>query len=87
MIRIDHLDHLVLTVADIAVTCDFYASVLGMSVETFAEGRRALKFGAQKDQPAPSRPRIRSQGETSDTGFRRSLLHSIDTAGRNHRSS
>ena len=48
MIRIDRLDHLVLTVADIATTCDFYASVLGMSVETFAEGRKALKFGTQK---------------------------------------
>ncbi|MBX4896135.1 VOC family protein [Rhizobium bangladeshense] len=48
MIRIDHLDHLVLTVADIAATCDFYARVLGMSVETFAEGRKALKFGRQK---------------------------------------
>ncbi|MBX4955182.1 VOC family protein [Rhizobium lentis] len=48
MIRIDHLDHLVLTVADIAATCDFYARILGMSVETFAEGRKALKFGRQK---------------------------------------
>jgi catechol 2,3-dioxygenase-like lactoylglutathione lyase family enzyme len=48
MIRIDRLDHLVLTVADIAITCDFYARILGMSVETFAEGRKALKFGRQK---------------------------------------
>ncbi|MBX5040907.1 VOC family protein [Rhizobium lentis] len=48
MIRIDHLDHLVLTVADIAATCDSYARILGMSVETFAEGRKALKFGRQK---------------------------------------
>lgn len=47
MIRIDRLDHLVLTVADIAITCDFYSGILGMSVETFAEGRKALKFGAQ----------------------------------------
>ncbi|MGZ2382979.1 VOC family protein [Rhizobium leguminosarum] len=48
MIRIDRLDHLVLTVADIAITCDFYSRTLGMSVETFAEGRKALKFGGQK---------------------------------------
>lgn len=48
MIRIDRLDHLVLTVADIVITCDFYSHILGMSVETFAEGRKALKFGAQK---------------------------------------
>jgi catechol 2,3-dioxygenase-like lactoylglutathione lyase family enzyme len=48
MIRIDRLDHLVLTVADIDVTCDFYARVLGMGVVTFGEGRRALSFGSQK---------------------------------------
>jgi catechol 2,3-dioxygenase-like lactoylglutathione lyase family enzyme len=48
MIRIDHLDHLVLTVASIEASCDFYARVLGMKVETFAEGRKALVFGVQK---------------------------------------
>jgi catechol 2,3-dioxygenase-like lactoylglutathione lyase family enzyme len=48
MIRIDRLDHLVLTVTDIAITCDFYSRILGMPVETFAEGRKALKFGRQK---------------------------------------
>lgn len=46
--RIDRLDHLVLTVRDIAVTCDFYQRVLGMEVVTFGAGRRALKFGRQK---------------------------------------
>ncbi|MDK4704794.1 VOC family protein [Rhizobium sp. CNPSo 4062] len=48
MIRIDHLDHLVLTVASIEESCDFYAHVLGMGVETFGEGRKALTFGNQK---------------------------------------
>jgi catechol 2,3-dioxygenase-like lactoylglutathione lyase family enzyme len=48
MIRIDHLDHLVLTVASIEESCDFYSSVLGMGVETFGEGRKALTFGRQK---------------------------------------
>lgn len=48
MIRIDHLDHLVLTVASIDESCDFYARVLGMGVETFGEGRKALTFGNQK---------------------------------------
>ncbi|WP_034853055.1 VOC family protein [Inquilinus limosus] len=54
MIRIDHLDHLVLTVASIEATCDFYTSALGMTVETFGastpEGshRKALRFGDQK---------------------------------------
>lgn len=48
MIRIHHLDHLVLTVASIEQSCDFYARVLGMGVETFGEGRKALTFGNQK---------------------------------------
>jgi len=47
-IRIDRLDHLVLTVKDVAATCGFYARVLGMEVITFGEGRKALAFGRQK---------------------------------------
>lgn len=46
--NIDHLDHLVLTVADLEVTVDFYTRVLGMQVVTFGEGRKALSFGVQK---------------------------------------
>lgn len=46
--RVTGLDHLVLTVADIDATCDFYERVLGMTRETFAGGRTALKFGRQK---------------------------------------
>ena len=46
--RIDSLDHLVLTVRDVAVTVDFYTRVLGMEAVTFGQGRRALSFGAQK---------------------------------------
>ncbi len=46
--RIDRLDHLVLTVADIGTTIDFYTRVLGLRAETFGEGRRALVFGRQK---------------------------------------
>lgn len=48
MITIDHLDHLVLTVADIASTCAFYEKALGMTVENFDTGRVALRFGRQK---------------------------------------
>lgn len=47
-LRIDRLDHLVLTVASIEASCDFYSSVLGMDVSRFAEGRTALTFGRQK---------------------------------------
>jgi len=46
--KIDRLDHLVLTVQNIAGTCDFYSRVLGMQVVTFGEGRKALQFGRQK---------------------------------------
>jgi catechol 2,3-dioxygenase-like lactoylglutathione lyase family enzyme len=46
--RVERLDHLVLTVRDIEATCAFYSRVLGMEVVTFGEGRRALRFGAQK---------------------------------------
>jgi len=46
--KIDHLDHLVLTVKDIDVTVSFYQRVLGMDVVVFGEGRKALSFGLQK---------------------------------------
>ena len=46
--QIVRLDHLVLTVQDIDESCEFYATVLGMDVVTFGEGRRALQFGQQK---------------------------------------
>jgi catechol 2,3-dioxygenase-like lactoylglutathione lyase family enzyme len=46
--KIDRLDHLVLTVADIGVTCDFYSRVLGVRVVTFGSNRTALQFGRQK---------------------------------------
>jgi catechol 2,3-dioxygenase-like lactoylglutathione lyase family enzyme len=42
------LDHLVLTVADIAATRDFYVRILGMKRVSFGEGREALHFGRQK---------------------------------------
>jgi catechol 2,3-dioxygenase-like lactoylglutathione lyase family enzyme len=47
-ISIDRIDHLVLTVADLDRTCDFYSRVLGMTVATFGAGRKALAFGQQK---------------------------------------
>lgn len=48
LMRVSGLDHLVLTVASIEASCDFYSEVLGMEVVTFGEGRKALKFGSQK---------------------------------------
>jgi catechol 2,3-dioxygenase-like lactoylglutathione lyase family enzyme len=46
--NIQRLDHLVLTVEDIEVTCAFYTQVMGMSVVTFGAGRTALAFGPHK---------------------------------------
>jgi catechol 2,3-dioxygenase-like lactoylglutathione lyase family enzyme len=44
---IEQIDHVVLTVAKIDATIDFYTEVLGMDAVTF-EGRKALRFGDQK---------------------------------------
>ena len=41
--KIDWLDHFVLTVKDISVTCEFYSNVLGMNVISFGEGRKARR--------------------------------------------
>lgn len=46
--KIDSLDHLVLTVRNIEASCAFYSRVLGMEVVTFGGGRKALSFGTQK---------------------------------------
>ncbi|HEX2915286.1 MAG TPA: VOC family protein [Chloroflexia bacterium] len=46
--KIDRLDHLVLTVRDIEITCQFYSQVLGMEIVTFGDNRKALAFGRQK---------------------------------------
>jgi catechol 2,3-dioxygenase-like lactoylglutathione lyase family enzyme len=45
--KVEHLDHLVLTVADIEATTEFYVSVLGMKAISFGH-RKALRFGNQK---------------------------------------
>ncbi|RYB02802.1 VOC family protein [Lichenibacterium ramalinae] len=45
--KIESLDHLVLTVADIERACIFYEAVLGME-HVEADGRHALHFGTQK---------------------------------------
>jgi catechol 2,3-dioxygenase-like lactoylglutathione lyase family enzyme len=46
--KVDRIDHVVLTVADIERTISFYQRVLGMQSIMFGEERRALAFGDQK---------------------------------------
>ena len=48
VVRIDRIDHIVLTVHDLERTIAFYSRVLGMEPVTFAGGRRGLAFGRQK---------------------------------------
>ena len=64
--KIDRLDHLVLTVRDIDATVDFYQRVLGMEPVSFGAGRRALSFGRQKinlhPAAAPLKPHAAQPG-------------------------
>ena len=46
--RIDRIDHIVITAHDVDRTIDFYSKVMGMEPITFAGGRRGLAFGRQK---------------------------------------
>ena len=46
--KLERIDHFVLTVASIEGSCEFYSRALGMEVITFGEGRKALAFGQQK---------------------------------------
>lgn len=68
--QIERLDHLVLTVADIPRTCDFYKLVLGMEIITFGEGRTALRFGEQKINlhPADNIPGLVADKPTPGSG-------------------
>ena len=47
-IKVDRLDHLVLTVQNLDATCRFYERVLGMERRTFGVDRTTLFFGRQK---------------------------------------
>jgi catechol 2,3-dioxygenase-like lactoylglutathione lyase family enzyme len=47
-VKVQRIDHVVLTVADLEKTIAFYERVLGMTAVSFGEGRRALAFGDQK---------------------------------------
>ncbi len=46
--KVDRLDHLVLTVKDVEATCRFYAAVLGLEIVTCGDNRKALACGAQR---------------------------------------
>jgi catechol 2,3-dioxygenase-like lactoylglutathione lyase family enzyme len=66
--KIDSLDHLVLTVRDIDATVDFYQRVLGMDAVTFGAGRRALSFGRQKINLHPAAAPLKPHAATPMPG-------------------
>ena len=73
-VRVSGIDHIVLTVADMERTCDFYRRILGMEVVLFDGGRRALTFGDQKinlhQQGAEVKPNARTAAPgTADICF------------------
>ncbi len=56
--KIDRLDHLVLTVKSITATCEFYSNVLGMDIVTFGAQKinlheRGKEFEPKADRPTP----------------------------------
>jgi len=52
--QIESLDHLVLTVADMAASIAFYTRGLGCAEVSYGAGRKALRFGDQKINLHPS---------------------------------
>jgi len=46
--KVGKIDHVVLTVADVEGSIEWYHRALGMEPVTFGKGRRALAFGEQK---------------------------------------
>src|SRR3569623_529268 len=57
-VRVHALDHLVINVADVAVTTEWYRKILGMEVKVFDPGggkapRTSLQFGQQKINVRP----------------------------------
>ena len=67
-VQLSRLDHLVLTVRDIAATCAFYRRVLGMRAERFGEDRWALHFGRQKINLHPWPSPIEPKAATPEPG-------------------
>lgn len=67
-VKIDSLDHLVLTVVDIDATIAFYVEVLGMAAVSFGAGRRALAFGRQKINLHPAAAPLKPHAATPTPG-------------------
>lgn len=62
------LDHLVLTVADMSKSIDFYVNILGMTEVTFGDNRKALAFGKQKINLHQKGQEIKPNATNADCG-------------------
>lgn len=67
-IQVRTLDHLVLTVADVERSLEFYAQTLGMEPITFGAGRRGLAFGEQKINLHQTDDLISPESDTATVG-------------------
>ncbi|KTC83045.1 putative glyoxalase/bleomycin resistance protein/dioxygenase [Legionella cincinnatiensis] len=66
--KINRLDHLVLTVADVEKSCQFYERALGMTIVTFGDDRKALLFGQQKINLHQLGKEIKPNAKNANTG-------------------
>jgi len=73
--KIERIDHLNLTVADIDRSVEFYQRVLGMKAERMGEGRAALYFGQQKIHLDATRSLDVTGGPAAMSGEKRMPAH------------
>lgn len=66
--RVERLDHCVLTVFDVAATARFYERALGMRAIHFGAGRTALVFGRSKINLQPADHPIRPHAQRPTPG-------------------
>src|SRR5688500_8841797 len=64
----DRIDHIVLTVADVAAASEWYRQVLGMQVIHFGVDRVALRFGAQKINLHPAGAELAPHARVTQAG-------------------
>jgi catechol 2,3-dioxygenase-like lactoylglutathione lyase family enzyme len=83
--KIDSLDHVVLTVKDIDSTCTFYAKVLGMEIVAYGENRKALSFGSQKINLQQLGRESALKAEKPHTRFSRCVLYHFCVTFRRYR--
>ncbi|HEY2580280.1 MAG TPA: VOC family protein [Mucilaginibacter sp.] len=67
--KVEHIDHLVLTVRDIETTCNFYQDLLGLEIETFSIRGKALKFGYQKINLREKRAEFEPENDVPTPGI------------------